>query len=72
MEIGFNSKFLVDMLNNLSAEEVNLELRPPTVRASFAPASLRSPEDVLMLVMPVSLALIATWSQGVLTLQWGH
>ena len=29
IEIGFNSKFLVDMLNNLSAEEVNLELSAP-------------------------------------------
>ena len=56
MEIGFNSKFLVDMLNNLSAEEVNLELSAPNRAGIIRPSEPEEPgEDVLMLVMPVML-----------------
>ena len=56
MEIGFNSKFLVDMLNNLSSEEVNLELSAPNRAGIIRPSEPEEPgEDVLMLVMPVML-----------------
>jgi DNA polymerase-3 subunit beta len=56
MEIGFNSKFLVDMLNNLNAEEVNLELSAPNRAGIIRPSEPEEPgEDVLMLVMPVML-----------------
>ncbi|HAT48555.1 MAG TPA: DNA polymerase III subunit beta, partial [Flavobacteriales bacterium] len=56
MEIGFNSKFLVDMLNNLTAEEVNLELSAPNRAGIIRPSEPEEPgEDVLMLVMPVML-----------------
>ena len=26
MEIGFNSKFMIEMLNNIGADEINLEM----------------------------------------------
>ena len=56
IEIGFNSKFLVDMLNNLSAEEVNLELSAPNRAGIIRPSEPEEAgEDVLMLVMPVML-----------------
>ena len=56
MKIGFNSKFLVDMLNNLSAEEVNLALSAPNRAGIIRPSEPEEPgEDVLMLVMPVML-----------------
>ena len=29
LEIGFNSKFLMEMLNNLSSEQINLEMSAP-------------------------------------------
>ena len=56
IEIGFNSRFLSDMLNNLGAEEVVLELSAPNKAGIIRPSEPEEPgEDVLMLVMPVML-----------------
>ena len=56
MEIGFNSRFLMDMLNNLSSAEVSLELSAPNRAGIIRPAEPEETgEDVLMLVMPVML-----------------
>jgi len=57
MEIGFNARFLVDMLSNLDSEYVNLEMSAPN-RAGIILPSKNGKEpaaDVLMLVMPVML-----------------
>ena len=54
MEIGFNSKFLIDMLNNVDSEEVNIEMSSPNRAGLIIPASMdKDKEDILMLVMPV-------------------
>lgn len=55
LEIGFNAKFLVEMLNNLSCEEVVLEMSSPNRAGLLLPAVKTDNEDVLMLVMPVML-----------------
>ncbi len=56
MEIGFNSKFIIDMLNNLDCEDVVLEMSAPNRAGIMVPAVQGSEyEDVLMLVMPVML-----------------
>lgn len=55
MEIGFNAKFLVEMLSNLSCEEVVLEMSSPNRAGLLLPAIKEDDEDVLMLVMPVML-----------------
>jgi DNA polymerase-3 subunit beta len=56
MEIGFNSRFLIEMLSNLSSDEVILEMSAPNRAGLLSPAnSDNSDEDVLMLVMPVML-----------------
>ncbi len=56
MEIGFNSRFLMDMLNNLSSPEVSLELSAPNRAGIIRPSEPEEAgEDVLMLVMPVML-----------------
>jgi DNA polymerase-3 subunit beta len=55
MEIGFNSKFLLDMLNNIEAEEVTLELSAPNRAGIIVPQGTEENTDVLMLVMPVML-----------------
>lgn len=55
MEIGFNAKFLVEMLSNLSCEEVVLEMSSPNRAGLLLPAVKQDDEDVLMLVMPVML-----------------
>jgi DNA polymerase-3 subunit beta len=56
MEIGFNSRFLQEMLNNLDSDNVNLEMSAPN-RAGII-TEVEKPEeaeDILMLVMPVML-----------------
>jgi len=55
LEIGFNAKFLVEMLNNLSCEEVVLEMSSPNRAGLLLPAIKEDNEDILMLVMPVML-----------------
>ena len=55
MEIGFNAKFLIEMLNNIDADEVNLELSTPNRAGLLMPASADENENILMLVMPVML-----------------
>jgi DNA polymerase III subunit beta len=56
MEIGFNSKFLMDMLGNLSCENVNIEMSAPNRAGILLPSEKENTaEDILMLVMPVML-----------------
>ncbi len=56
MEIGFNSRFLMEMLNNLDSDEVKLAMSEPSRAGLLTPAAYANPaEDVLMLVMPVML-----------------
>ncbi len=56
LEIGFNSKFLSDMLGNLDTENVVFELSAPNRAGLLFPESTDSKdEEILMLVMPVML-----------------
>lgn len=55
MEIGFNAKFLIEMLTNLSGEEVTIEMSTPNRAGLLFPQTNDDKEDVLMLVMPVML-----------------
>lgn len=55
MEIGFNAKFLIEMLNNLDCEEVQLEMSTSNRAGLLTPLVSEENEDVLMLVMPVML-----------------
>lgn len=56
MTIGFNSRFLMDMLNNLTSEHVVLEMSAPNRAGIILPSEPGEVgEDVLMLVMPVML-----------------
>ena len=56
MEIGFNSKFLMEMLNNIETDEVRLEMSAPNRAGILTPVnSENKEEDILMLVMPVML-----------------
>ena len=56
IEIGFNAKFLVEMLNNISAKEVTLKLSAPNRAGLILPSDQNENEDILMLVMPVMLS----------------
>ena len=56
MQIGFNARFLTDMLTNLNSEEVQLELSLPNRAGIITPVDgLEQGEQVTMLVMPVML-----------------
>jgi DNA polymerase-3 subunit beta len=56
LQIGFNSRFLVEMLSNLSAEEISLEMSLPNRAGILTPVDgLDEGEHVTMLVMPVML-----------------
>ena len=56
MEIGFNSKFLGDMLSNLETENIHVEMSQPNRAGILTPAEVsEEKEDLLMLVMPVML-----------------
>ena len=55
IEIGFNAKFLIEMLKNLACEEVMLEMSTPNRAGLLLPQNGDENEDVLMLVMPVML-----------------
>ena len=56
MQIGFNSRFLIEMLGNLTSEEVCLEMSLPNRAGILTPIDgLDEGEMVTMLVMPVML-----------------
>lgn len=53
IEIGFNAKFLIDILNTLESDDVIFQLSGPTRAGIILPADKDDNEDILMLVMPV-------------------
>lgn len=55
IEIGFNARFLIEMLNNMDSDEVVLKLSAPNRAGLIVPKDKNDNEDVLMLVMPVML-----------------
>lgn len=56
MEIGFNSKFLLEMLNHISTTEVILEMSEPNKAGILLPSGNENEhEQILMLVMPVMI-----------------
>jgi len=55
IEIGFNAKFLVEMLSNLDTDQIRLNMSAPNKAGVIVPAEKEKNEDILMLVMPVML-----------------
>jgi DNA polymerase-3 subunit beta len=55
MSIGFNGKFLIDMLGAIDTEEVLVEMSTPTRAGIVLPGEKKEKEDLLMLVMPVMM-----------------
>jgi len=60
MDIGFNAKFLTEMIGNLDSEQVLIEMSHPSRAGIIFPyyteANDEKADDILMLVMPVMLA----------------
>ena len=55
MSIGFKSSFLIDILNNIAAQEVIIELADPSRAGVIVPEQQEDNEDLLMLLMPKML-----------------
>lgn len=57
MQIGFNSRFLLEMLNHLNSNEILLEMSLPNRAGILTPVDgLEEGEEITMLVMPVMLS----------------
>lgn len=55
MEIGFNARYLADILSNVDGEEARFEFSTPNRAGIVKPAVEKEHEKMLMLVMPVML-----------------
>jgi DNA polymerase-3 subunit beta len=55
LQIAFNAKFLIEMLNAADTEEIIIELSTPTKAGIIKPSEKKEDEVLLMLVMPLML-----------------
>jgi DNA polymerase-3 subunit beta len=55
IEIGFNARFLIEMLSNIDSEQIKLNMSAANKAGVILPADKSKDEDILMLVMPVML-----------------
>ena len=55
IEIGFNAKFLIEILSNLNSTRVTFKLSEPNKAGLIIPDEIDDSEDIIMLVMPVML-----------------
>ncbi len=55
LQIAFNAKFLIEMLNGAETEEIVMELSTPTKAGIIKPSEQVAEEELLMLVMPLML-----------------
>ena len=56
LTIGFNARFLVEMLGILESEDVKIEMSSATRAGILLPTEETEGEEILMLVMPVMLS----------------
>lgn len=55
LEIGFNAKFLIEGLSNVSSRHVVFKFSEPNRAAIMIPSDIDASEDLMMLIMPVML-----------------
>ena len=55
LQIAFNAKFLVEMLNAADTTDINMELSTSTKAGIIKPTEMEANEELLMLVMPLML-----------------
>jgi DNA polymerase-3 subunit beta len=55
LQIAFNAKFLIEILNSTHTDEVVVELSTPNKAGIIKPSEQNEAEDLLMLVMPLML-----------------
>jgi len=55
LQIAFNAKFLIEMLNAAETDDINVELSTSTKAGIIKPTEVDPSEELLMLVMPLML-----------------
>lgn len=55
IEIGFNARFIIEMLSNLDTDQIKLNMSASNKAGVILPIDKDENEDILMLVMPVML-----------------
>ena len=55
LQIAFNAKFLIELLNASDSEEITIELSTPNKAGIIKPNKQDEDEELLMLVMPLML-----------------
>jgi DNA polymerase-3 subunit beta len=55
LQIAFNARFLIEMLNAAETSDVKVELATSTKAGIIKPTESEDNEDLLMLVMPLML-----------------
>jgi DNA polymerase III subunit beta len=55
LQIAFNAKFLIEMLNAAEGDEIKIELSTSTKAGIIRPSEAQENEDLLMLVMPLMM-----------------
>jgi DNA polymerase-3 subunit beta len=55
IEIGFNARFLLEMVSNLDSDQIKINMSAPNKAGVIVPVDKDKNEDILMLVMPVML-----------------
>lgn len=56
MDIGFNSRFLLEMLSNLESKDITIDMSMPNRAGILRPVEAIDGEQITMLVMPVILS----------------
>jgi len=55
MDIGFNTAYVLDILNHLNDEEIVFKLHTPTKACIIEPTNKKEDEELMLLLMPVRL-----------------
>ena len=55
LQIAFNAKFLIELLNASDSDDVVIELSTPNKAGIIKPTEQTESEELLMLVMPLML-----------------
>jgi len=55
IEIGFNARFMMEVLANMESDQIDLKLDAPNKAGLILPKETDENEDILLLVMPVML-----------------
>ena len=55
IEIGFNSKFLIELLNHLDENEIEVKLDSPNSACVINRVNESKKDEILMLIMPIML-----------------